>query len=305
MCEILIKESAYGNYGKCITLSNGIVDLCITTEAGPRIIRYGFIGQPNEFCDDATLSLAVGDDDWRLMGGHRLWHSPEAFPRTYEPDNSPVQWEILEDGVKIMCEAKPLARIGKEMIIKLSPDNSKVTIVHTLINKNAWAVQLAAWAMSVMAPGGIEIIPITPREAHFSEGINGARTVILWAYARMNDPRLYWGEKFVTFRQDPNSQSNIKIGFSNEEGWVAYINRSHMFIKKYPYIHGAEYPDHGCSLETFSINFMHEIESLSPLATLKPDEVISHIEEWELIDHITLEKIDEGDIEQIVKRHIN
>lgn len=304
MGNVSIHETVYGLYGQCAILTNGIVDLCVTTAVGPRIIRYGFTGQQNEFCEDATMSLPVGKEDWHLMGGHRLWHSPEAFPRTYEPDNSPVQWEIIEDGVKIICDATPLARIKKEMIIQLTPDSSKVRIVHTLINKNAWAVRLAVWALSVMAPGGFEIIPIAPREVHYSDGAKGARSVVLWAYTRMNDPRLHWGEKYVIFKQDATCRDNIKIGFSNEEGWAAYINRSHMFIKKYPYIHGAEYPDHGCSLESFSIDFMHEIESLSPLAEVKPDEAINHVEEWELADHITLDKMDEGDIEQIIQKHI-
>ena len=73
----MIKEVEYKNYGKCIEISNGIVDLLITTEVGPRIIRYGFVGERNEFCDDAPLTLDVDGEDWRLMGGHRFWMSPK------------------------------------------------------------------------------------------------------------------------------------------------------------------------------------------------------------------------------------
>jgi len=32
----------YKDYGKCLSITNGIVDLAVTIDIGPRIIRYGF-----------------------------------------------------------------------------------------------------------------------------------------------------------------------------------------------------------------------------------------------------------------------
>ena len=46
---------------------------------------------------------------------------------------------------------------------------------------------------------------------------------------------------------------------------------------------GAEYPDGGCSTELYTCHFMLEVESLSPLYTLKSGESAEHTENWELM----------------------
>lgn len=284
-------------------LSNGTIDLVITLETGPRIIRYGFTGQSNEFCDDAPLTLDVQGKEWRLMGGHRLWHNPEAYPRTYWPDNDPVEYEKTGNGIRVSCRDNNWVQIDKQMKITLSPSDSRVRIEHTLTNRNAWPVKLAAWALTVMAPGGKEIIPQPQHESHFSDGAKGSRVITLWSYAKTNDPRVTWGDKYITLQQDVNNDTNIKFGISNEDGWAAYLNRQHIFIKKYMHNPEAEYPDRGVSYETFCCNFMLEMESLSPLTLLEPDEKVNHVEEWKLFDGVDQAE-DEQQIDAIVENYI-
>jgi len=113
MSNVKIKEVTYKLHEKCLQISNEEVDLIVTTQEGPRIIRYGFSGQRNQFCDDAPLTLDVKGEKWRLMGGHRLWHSPEKFPRTYMPDNKPVDYKKTDNGVIVYQKADaPIKRLG-------------------------------------------------------------------------------------------------------------------------------------------------------------------------------------------------
>jgi hypothetical protein len=49
---------------------------------------------------------------------------------------------------------------------------------------------------------------------------------------------------------------------------------------------------------------MLEMETLSPLTTLKPDDSIEHIETWELIAGVSKPEIDEQQIEQVVAQYI-
>ena len=53
MCKVTLEQTVFENYGKSIRISNGKVDIVVLVDVGPRIIRYGFCGQQNEFCDDA------------------------------------------------------------------------------------------------------------------------------------------------------------------------------------------------------------------------------------------------------------
>lgn len=304
MGKVTISDKTFKNFGKCIEISNGIIDLLVTTELGPRIIRYGFKDQPNEFCDDAPLTLDMGNEEWKLYGGHRLWHSPEVYPRTYVPDNEPVRWERITDGIRVVSDAQLPNMIEKEMEITISSTGTNVRIVHKLTNKNAWAVEFAAWALSVMAPGGIEIIPVPQHASHFSDGAKGSRIITLWSYAKMNDPRICWGNKYITVRQDQGNKDGCKFGISNEDGWAAYLNKNHMFVKKYTHLGNSKYPDNGVSYETYFCDFMLEMESLSPLATVEPGETIIHTEEWTLTDGVTLASSDEREMDEIVEKYI-
>jgi len=304
MGQITIRTKTYKTYGECIELSNGIIDLLVTTRVGPRIIRYGFKDQSNEFCDDAPLTLPMGNEEWKLYGGHRLWHSPEAYPRTYIPDNVPVSWERIANGIRGVSEARIPNQIEKEMEITISTTGTNVRIVHKLTNKNTWAVEFAAWALSVMAPGGIEIIPIPQHDSHFSDGAKGARFITLWSYAKMNDPRICWGDKYISVRQDPGNKIGSKFGISNEDGWAAYCNKNHLFVKKYTHFGNSKYPDNGVSYETYFCDFMLEMESLSPLSIVEPGESISHVEEWTLTDGVVLPSTDEKQIDELVKKYI-
>ncbi|MBI4687031.1 MAG: hypothetical protein HY756_04525 [Nitrospirae bacterium] len=294
MPEIKIQKTHYKGWDNCVQITNGFVDLVVTTDIGPRIIRYGFIGQENEMCEiEETLGL-TGGGEWRIYGGHRLWHAPEAKPRTYEPDNNTVEWEEIPGGVKTIQDVEPVSRIKKEMEITLSPENSTVRILHRLTNAGLWPIELSVWGISAMAKGGKEIIP----QAYKDTGLLPNRVLSLWPYTKLNDPRVYWGNKYIIIRQEPIIKNAFKIGISNESGWAAYFNHGHLFVKHYTHYKNARYPDFGASYETYVNDFMLEMETLSPLTLLEPDTNIEHIEEWSLFDNIQMPSDSEEYIER-------
>lgn len=284
MPEIKIQKIHYNGWDNCVQITNGLVDLVVTTDVGPRIIRYGFINQENELCEiKETLGL-TGGNEWRMYGGHRLWHSPEAMPRSYEPDNGPVKWKEIPGGIKTIQDVEPLSRIKKEMEITLSAETSTVRILHRLTNKGLWPVKLSVWSISAMAKGGKEVIPQACRDT----GLLPNRVLSLWPYTKLNDPRVHWGDKFIIIKQEPAIKNAFKIGISNESGWAAYFNHGHLFMKHYTHHKNAEYPDFGASYETYVNDFMLEMETLSPLTLLEPDGDIEHSEEWGLFDNIQI-----------------
>jgi hypothetical protein len=301
MPEITIRETEYGNYGKCIEISNGKADIVVTVDVGPRVIRFGLTGKENEFCDNGPFGVPVGDDEWRIMGGHRLWHSPEAKPRSYSPDNAPVSWERIENGIRVTQNTEPWVQMKKEMDITMAACCNKVQVIHRLTNKNAWPVELSAWGITVMATGGLEVVPQPQRETELLAN----RVLALWPYSKMNDHRVYWGEKYITLQQDPGMKPAFKFGIPNENGWAAWFNHGNLFIKRFRHVMGAQYPDFGVSYETYTTDFMTEMESLSPFTRLEPEEVLSHMEEWELIANVAAPHADnEEEIQKAVDQYI-
>ena len=301
MSEIKIRETEYMSYGKCVEISNGQVDLLVTVDVGPRIIRFGLIGKENEFCDNGTLKMQVGDDEWRIMGGHRLWHSPEENPRTYSPDNQPVSWEKIENGIRVTQKTEPWVQIKKQMEITMSSCCNKVKVVHRLTNENAWPIELSAWGITVMATGGLEVVPQPNRETDLLAN----RVLSLWPYAKMNDHRVYWGDKFITLKQDPATAAPFKFGITNEHGWAAYFNHGNLFVIRFHHDGDSVYPDFGVSYETYTTDYMTEMETLSPFTRLQPGAALTHTEEWELISNVAApDPRNEDEIEKAVNSYI-
>ena len=301
----------YKNYGNCVKLENGVVELYVTVDLGPRVIHYSTVGGENLFCTDLDrVSFKKGPEmdaafypgaEWYIYGGHRLWVSPESFPYSYYPDNDPVAYEEIENGVRLVNRPQIANNRQYTIELTLDPDSSQVTVRHAITNTGDTIQQFAPWSLNVMDKGGVEIIPVTQRET----GLLPNRTLTLWDYSAMNDPRVRWGKKFITLRQDVNCTGNFKLGLSNEDGYACLLNKGCVFICRFDYLPGADYPDGGCSMETFTNDFMTEIESVGPMRSVNPGDTVCHTERWELKPVQKMPDLEcEDSIEQFIAAYV-
>ncbi|MBC7250699.1 MAG: hypothetical protein H5T62_10495 [Anaerolineae bacterium] len=293
----MFEKITYHGWSHCYRLSSDEVELIVTGDVGPRVIHCGFIGDVNEFGTFEEHLGKSGGTEWRMYGGHRLWHAPEDAVRTYYPDNEPVR--VVEEGGTLRAIQPPETTTGiqKEIALTFKAAN-QIEVRHYLRNVGLWPVELAPWALSVMAPGGIGIVP-QPRPTS-TGGLLPNRTVALWPYTDMADTRFHWGSQFILLRQDEQAQTPVKIGLSARESWIAYLHRDHLFLKTVEYVEGATYPDLGCSLEMYTNNRMLELETLGPLRMVNPQETIEHVEHWFLFRGVKVEGEDEDAIAEAV-----
>ncbi|MDD2629215.1 MAG: hypothetical protein PHV61_03490 [Limnochordia bacterium] len=294
---ITIKKQEYAGWQNCLHLCNGKLELAVTTDVGPRIIHVGLPGGPNEFAVNKEQAGKTEQEEWCIFGGHRLWHSPEYINRTYYPDSKKVSYREVRNGVVVTQDVEPNTMIRKEMEILLSPDTPRVKVIHRLSNVGVWDVELAPWALSVMDVGGVAIIP-QPTKAH-PEGKLPNRTLTLWPYTDMQDSRVFWGSQFITVQQDPSMEAPFKLGISANDGWTAYANNDHLFVKMFDYDDESFYPDGGSSVEIYTCDWMLELETLGPLTLLSPDETVEYVEEWVLLDHVPKPQ-NEEDVERTI-----
>lgn len=282
--ELQFQEKVhYGGWLNCVRLSNGRVELIVTTDVGPRIIRFGFVGGQNLFHEFPSDRGKTGGSEWRPYGGHRLWHAPEQMPRTYAPDNEPVSYRWDGQTLTLTQSVEPSTGIVKQIEVTLSPDDQWVRLVHRLTNQNLWDIEAAPWCLTFMAQGGRAIFPQEPYIPH-SEYLLPARPLVLWHYTDMRDPRWIWGTKYIQLRQDPTvppgDRGKQKIGMLNKQGWAAYVLKGEVFIKRYAYDPNATYPDYGCNTEVFTNSDMLELETLGPLRKIPAGGSVEHVEYW-------------------------
>ncbi len=275
----------YGGWENCYRLANGHLEVVLTGDVGPRVIRLAPAGGRNLFKEFPDMMGLSGGDEWRIYGGHRLWHAPESRPRTYHPDNDPVQVEQIDRGMKAIQKVESSTGIGKEMDVHVSDSAPCVKIVHRLRNHNLWPVTLSVWALSVMAPGGTALIPQPPFRSH-EEALTPSHPLVLWPYTTMNDERWDWGARFIRLRQDSGAATPQKIGTALPEGTAYYALEEYLFVKHWRHVPGALYPDLGSSFEAFTNSEMLEMESLSPLSELAPGGAVEHTEYWLVLKDI-------------------
>jgi hypothetical protein len=263
------------------TLKNDFLQIEYRTDA-LRISGITPTGKSNLLVDLADMPpVATPYGDFYFLGGHRLWHAPEAMPRTYVPDGK-VKVTEVPDGVTLDTPTEPGTGICKQIEIHLAPDKPSVTLIHTLFNDGPWAVELAPWAITQFRLGGTVILPMPVGNAD-PAGLLHNRQLSIWPYTRMHDPRVQWGDEFILFKADPLLPP-FKIGCFNPHGWMAYWMDGVLFRKTFDVRTGISYPDNNCNCEMYCNDQFVELESLGPLARLLPDSSVKHVEIWDVFD---------------------
>jgi hypothetical protein len=100
--ETMISATEYAGWPHCYRLTNGEVEVVVTTDVGPRVIRCGFAGGQNLFKEFRDQLGKSGEPDWQPRGGHRLWLAPESVDLSYGLDNSPVGAAIEGDSITLI-----------------------------------------------------------------------------------------------------------------------------------------------------------------------------------------------------------
>jgi len=278
----MVEKVEYFGLPNCQKLSNGTVEAVVTTDVGPRIIRYGFPGEDNILGEHPDASVETDLGVWKPYGGHRLWTAPEAIPRSYVPDTEPVACEVL--GELAVCLTQPVEAetgIEKQMTVTLDAEGTGVTVVHRITNTGLWGIEVAPWALSIMNGGGFVIIPQEPYRSH-DEYLLPARPMVLWHYTDLSDPRFTIGKRYLRLRTDAATEEPQKVGLADKQGWAAYFRQGTLFIKQFPYEDGVTYPDGGCNCETYTSAAFVELETVGPMHDLQPGEAAEHVEQWNL-----------------------
>jgi hypothetical protein len=285
MPTTVTRVDSYQNFGACIHITNGLVELYATTDYGPRIIHLSLCGGENLLWTDTKgeavfhpegLDLAFGKgDEYRLYGGHRLWSSPEHPLNSYYPDNDPVGATVNPRGVTLTAPAQRGLNLQFSIEVRMENDVPALSVRHRIQNVGDRMVTLAPWAVTQLAGGGLAVFPQSKQDVELLPD----RVFVIWPYTDMGDKRLTWADDYISLRPDGTPRP-LKIGTLNRKGYALYHNKGVVFKKLWAPLPRAEYPDHGCNFEIYTNHLFFEMESLAPTATLYEGQSAMHEEEW-------------------------
>ncbi len=280
---VLIAEENYKSYGRCISFKTGNIKLLVTIDLGPRIIFYGKDDQNIMFEDlqDTTNKGGEffdknlkGEGIWHLYGGHRLWKSPE-YMDTYYPDNKQVNVIKNGDEVTFTSVVETTTKLQKSMIIKMNDDGS-VLLTQKIENKsNVKTTPISAWGLTVLDKGAKATIALPDDDTGFLPN----RNVVFWSYTNIKDERINLNNNNLIIEQR-NIVDPIKVGLFTQKQINVDI-KGQIFSLQIDKKVGT-YPDFNCNIECYTNNHIFEIETLSPLCELAPNECLIHNEYWTL-----------------------
>jgi hypothetical protein len=293
----MVEKVSYGGWPNCFRIANDDVELIVTTDVGPRVIRYGFVGGQNVFKEFAGQMGRSGEATWQPRGGHRIWMAPEIVPDTYVPDNGPVQAVVREDGIELTQPVESETGLEKSIAVQLS--GGGVTVAHRIKNVASKVRRLAPWALSMMAPGGVGITKFPPRGTH-PEELPPTNPLIMWAFTDLSDPRWTFTKKYLILRQEPGNAIPQKLGHFNEKTMGAYLLGSDLFVKRYDADPSKMYTDFGASYETFTNGDFLELETLGPLEDVAPGAAVEHVERWSLHKNVKIRDWTDEELDRVL-----
>lgn len=248
--------------------------LVVTTSAGPRIL--GLLHEGRNLLavlPGAGLELP-GGRTFTFLGGHRLWAAPEVTEVTYQPDDLPCSVIEVDGGVRVEA---PVDGAGLVKAIEVRPEVDGWTIDHVLRNESGRTMTLAPWAVTQVRLGGEVLVPTGAEE----RGAQANRSLVLWPYTDLGDPRIHVGRDEVRVRAVPGGP-RLKLGAAPSRGLVVYEMDGLCFEKTIEVDPGATYADRGAPVQVYLCDEFVELETLGPLRPIRAGGSATHRERWSL-----------------------
>ena len=265
-----------------IELLSGAVRLVIITARGPRIAFWGRPGGKN------LLLWQPGKyrrGEWDLLGGHRLWAArpgADEAEETYAADNQPCEVKIAAGGFTVTGGLDPGQKIQRGFTVTVVARN-RIVIDHFLRNESDMLWSGGLWALTCTVP---------PAKATYTLPLGDGSS---WDYATVvafrtwggghggvgfDDPQFGFTKDAMVLK--PSGRENKRM-IKADAGIIAMHDPAQklLFAIRTDYDPAGNYPlGTNLALYVGPKNFMVEMETMGPVATLKPGQVLKHRETW-------------------------
>jgi hypothetical protein len=260
-------------------------------EGGPRLVRLMVAGSTDNLLAEAPeVHWLTPWGKYHLRGGHRVALAPESLELSYVPDDSGLMIEDVPGGVRLFGPTEAASGVSKSIEIQLQPDRPALTLRHAVRNDRSEPFEIAAWAITLLVPGGIAVAPL--RTTSQINRHRPDRHLALWPYTSWQDDRLFANDDYVWIEAQPYP-AELKIGLL-ACGWLGYLRSGLFFLKRFDPQLERPHPDRNTNAQLYCNHRYIELETLAPLMTLEPGQSSVHLETWEIYQAANLPPTIEG-----------
>lgn len=261
-----------------LRLDGGGTSVTVSVSMGPRILSLAGADGRNLLADlpDARIELP-GLPAYRMLGGHRLWHTPEVPATTYRPDGAPVTVTQVTGGVDLLGADDPVQGVRKRLRVTI--EDGIVHVEHEVRNSGVVPITTAAWAITQVPPRGEAWIPFGVGELDGPYLPN--RAIVLWPYSSLGDERLSLEDDVAIVRGIAGSPGRVKVGTQRDRGWIAWRDGATVLVIRAAQEPGT-YGDMGAATQCYSCGDFVELETIGPAETLAPGAATVHRQTWQV-----------------------
>lgn len=271
------ERTRYHAWDDALRLRNRHIEVIAVPAVG-RVLSFRFHDGENVFWEDTTLRGKRGDatgKEWINFGGDKTWPSPEAewkkftgSPKWMPPaafDALPVEGRTEGNTLVLTSPVDAAYGIRTVRRIALAPDAAEMSIETTYERISGTPAKIAIWVITQFVDPVAVYVPIGFRSV-FPQGHYVFGTMP-WTEATAT-------ENLIRITRD--AKAPHKLGSDADR--MLWIGKSALCLVSTPRVRGAEYPDRGASAEVYTNpdpKAYVELETLGPLALLKPGDRIS------------------------------
>ena len=256
--------------------------MVVITAMGPRIAFWGRPGGSN------LLLWRPGKyrrGQWDLMGGHRLWAArpgADEAEETYASDNEPCTVKASARGFTVTGALDPVQKLRRGFTVTATADG-RITLDHFLRNESDMLWSGGLWALTCTVPGKktTYTLPLGDGSSWDHATIVAFRT---WGGGHggvgFDDPQFGCTKDALVLK--PSGRENKRM-IKADAGIIARYDPAQklLFAIRSAYDPAGNYPlGTNLALYVGPKNFMVEMETMGPAATLKPGQVLKHRDTW-------------------------
>lgn len=256
----------------------GPYHVTVTDAYGPRVVGLRRHDGPQVLADlPPDVSIEGPQGTFRFHGGHRLWSAPEVPRLSYAPDDHHCEVAVDDETVTI---SGPVDVAGFAKSISVRSHGDRLMVDHRLRWEGDGTVRTAPWAITLLPLGGVAVVPVGGFDRH--DDIRADRSVVLWPYTELTDPRLSWRQATVTI--EARGGPRLKVGTGPAPRRLGYLRDGLLFTKTVAPAGDGDRPDLGAVGQVFTNEVICELETLGPLVELAPGDDIAHQETWQVVE---------------------
>jgi len=273
-----VRKADYKGWKDCYEITNGSVKIVVVPRIAGRVMHYGLDGENVMWEDKGRLGQTLKDvgklyhPGGMMFDVHPLLDNRAAYTELWTGEYQAEQSGPYK--VRLISPEGNATGLRLEKVFAMDPESGDVTLELTIINASDKDITTSHWTRSFSQAPTFALFPVNPK-SRFTNGwvrsAGGANT------NQPDNPKQWMTHKGFMLLHYLGAQGQLMA--DSDGGWLAWARGNLVHVQRFSVDMSCNYSMNDSSISFFTpslkrkpTQYMVELESMSPLKTIKPGE---------------------------------